>query len=84
MSNSVNSAEVARVLATIAGALTGPNSQPSESIQGVSVANVPASISNQLPTIVTGTPSFPPPSANALMTGPSHVLTSRGEANMPA
>lgn len=76
MSNSVNSAEVARVLATIAGALTSPNSQASESNQGVSAANVAASIGNQLPgTVVTGTPSFPPPSANAPMTGPSHVLT---------
>lgn len=75
MSNSVNSAEVARVLATIAGALTSPNSQASESNQDVSAANVAASIGNQLPTVVTGTPSFPPPSANAPMTGPSHVLT---------
>ena len=74
MSNSVNSAEVARVLATIAGALTSPDSQASESNQDVSAANVAASI-GRLPTVVTGTPSFPPPSANAPMTGPSHVLT---------
>ena len=74
MLNSVNSAEVARVLAPIAGALTGPNSQASESNQGVLAANAAASIGNQLPTVVTGTLSFSP-SANAPMTGPLHVLT---------
>ena len=81
MCNSVNNAEVIRVLVTFTGALTGPNSQVSRSVQGIipltaTGANVTALIGNPHPTTFTGAPSLLPPGANASMTGPLHMLSS--------
>ena len=79
MSNSANSTEIARVLATIAGVLS---KQASGNIQGVNIqgiipstASIAVSIDNPQPPIVTWAPSLPPPAANTPTAGSSSMLT---------
>ena len=79
MSSSANSAEIARVLATIAGALSN---QASRNIQGVNIqgiipstASVAVSVNNPQPNIATWAPTLPPPATNTPMAGSSSMLT---------
>ena len=79
MSSSASSAEIARVLATIAGALSN---QASRNIQGVNIqgitpltASVAVSVNNPQPTIATWTPTLPPPATNTPTAGSSSMLT---------
>ena len=79
MSSSANSAEIARVLATIAGALSN---QASGNIQGVNIqgiipstASVAVSVNNPQPTIAIWAPTLPPPATNTPTAGSSNMLT---------
>ena len=79
MSSSANRTEIARVLATIAGALSN---QASGNIQGVNIqgiipstASVAVSVNNPQPTIATWAPTLPPPATNTPTVGSSSMLT---------
>ena len=74
MSSSANSAEIARVLATIAGVLSN---QASGNIQGIipSTASVAVSVNNPQPTIATWAPTLLPPATNTPTAGSSSMLT---------